>query len=187
METIEALHWPLAQNLAYRIVTRLEDVTREENPFEKWIKVSGRLPLASIDFSTRKLAACSFKVGHNWLWEMPEIVCSEPWIIRGQADWHINANGEMCSEFDVKWQKHLAELVERYTYGLTAEYATEWLVNSTRSLLQRHLVAYRTGLTEWADDWDFWAHARDVAERQFIHEEIRRNHERGRARKSAKH
>lgn len=169
MEVIEYMRWAVAQNLAYRIVTRLRDARREENRADGWIQVTGKLPLASLDFSTAKLAVCSFKVRNYWPEVIPDIVCNEPWLRRGK-EWHINSDGDVCSEFGLKWRDELAVLIEQHTHGLAAEYAAEWLVNSTRSLLQRHLVAHRHGLTKWAAEWDFWAHDWESAKRQYMQE-----------------
>lgn len=177
MESLEKLQWPMAQNLAYRIVTKLERVSRTEDQVAKRIKVAGCLPLASPDYFTKKRAFCVFEVNHEWLWRIPEVTCKESWITKGLADWHIGSDGRLCFEYDERWRQELASMVKCHTFGQTADYAVEWLINSTRSLLNRHLFASRNGLTVWSKQWDFWAHGRKEAGRQLLREQEGNDHE----------
>lgn len=164
------MQWPMAQNLAYRIVTKLERVSRTENKSVKCIQVAGYLPLVSPDYSTKKKAFCEFNVNHEWLWRIPEVSCKESWIRKGVADWHVFSDGRLCFEYDARWRQELSAIAKCYTFGQTADFAVEWLLNSTRSLLNRHLFASRNDLVIWSKQWDFWAHGRGEAERQLIRE-----------------
>ena len=172
MKNLSSIDWSVTQNLAYRIAERLVGFSRiVDDKINCVIQVIGQLPLGDQEFSTGKKARCAFKVDSQWVQKTPEVICLEPWIIRGLADWHIDENGRLCYEFDLNWEQELSAMVEQYTLGLTADYATQWLLNSTRSLLRRHLFASRNGITTWPKSWDFWPHERTAAEQQLINTE----------------
>jgi hypothetical protein len=169
VKILEFLEWPLARNLAYRIVERLAGfpvVSEEKN--RKLILVKGFLPLASEAIFTRKKALCTFEVSPDWVVRAPTVICHERWLIRKLPEWHANIDGAICFEFSLNWEQELLMMVDRHTHGPAAEYAAAWLVNSTRSLLNRHLFASRNGLTAWPKAWDFWPHGFEKAQQQLL-------------------
>lgn len=161
----EWIRWPLAQNLAYRIAERLDKSPAiEEFRSDHMIRVQGLLPLCDEEFQTKKRALCIFSVPFNWIENIPTVSCLESWITKDR-DWHISPKGQLCFELNVKWETELPKLADDYSFGPTADYATEWLLNSTRSLLNRHLFAHRNGIKEWPKpDWDAWAHGKEARE-----------------------
>lgn len=170
MNIPEILQQPLAQNLAYRIVERLDGFSEVvEEPATRRIRITGRLALGDEEFHTKSKARCIFDVGPRWVEDIPHVACLEPWITRRPPEWHIGKDGSLCFEFSLHWRHELSGMVEQFTYGLTAEYAAAWLLNSTRSLLRRHLLAYRQGLTNWPQAWNYWPHGSEAAKRQLKH------------------
>jgi hypothetical protein len=169
----EVIEWPLTQNLAYRIVERLDGFSKLiEDRNRKEIRVTGYLPLADEEFATKKKALCVFDVNAQWVCKIPEVMCLEPWVTRKLPEWHADEYGRLCFEFNLNWERKLPVMVEHYTLGLTADYATKWLLNSTRSLLNRHLFAFRNGINAWPKCWDYWAHGMVDAERQLSENQL---------------
>lgn len=168
MENPEYLRWPTTQNLAYRIIERLEGfpLVSEHRPNAK-ISIRGRLNLSHQEYRTKKAALCTFEVDHTWTEIPPRVICHEPWIKRGDPDWHIHYDGELCFELPIRWKRQVTEIVELHTDGTAAEYACNWLLNSARSLLSRHLFASRNAIARWPTAWEYWAHQRPAAEAQY--------------------
>ena len=169
MRLHESLEWSAALNLAYRVAHNLDamcKVVEDRNNNE--IEITGKLPLSNRDFTTNKRALCIFRINAQWPWQTPDVICCEDWIKKGIPDWHINTDGNLCFEFSKKWMNELPPMVDEYSLGLTSEYASTWLVNSSRSLLNRHLFAFRNGIKDWPKAWDFWAHDKEMALRQFM-------------------
>jgi len=166
------IEWPLAQNFACRIVERLDGFSKViEDRTKCQIQVGGRLPLADQQFFTKNSARCVLEISSRWAWEIPEVACVEPWLTRKMPEWHADENGRLCFEFKLKWEKELPAMVEQYGFGLIADYAATWLLNSTRSLLNRHLFAFRNGIKSWPKAWDYWPHGTIESARQLFENE----------------
>ena len=157
----------LARNLAYRIVCGLNHHPKLVEDRElQLITITGALPLAEEGFSTRATARCIFKLNSSWPSTIPEVTCLEPWLRRKSPEWHAGHNGVLCYEFSLYWARELPIMVEKYTHGLTADWAARWLLHSTRLLLNKHLFAFRNGVTEWPRGWDYWPHDVEAARKQ---------------------
>jgi hypothetical protein len=168
MDIPEYFRWPLTQNLAYRIVEALVPFPKIcEDKTHNRIEIMGRLGLKSEDFDTAKTANCIFQINYDWLYKIPVVACTESWLTRKPPDWHVSKDGQLCFEFNMRWEGKLSAMEAEYTSGLTAEYAAKWLLNSTRSLLQRHLFAFRNGITIWPKVWNYWAHGQGEAEQEY--------------------
>ena len=158
--------WAVARNFAYRIRMNLDNAaTMTEYPESGSIEIAGRLALAMDGLASKKTAFCVFTVPEDWLRNIPVVTCKEPWVRKGD-EWHVHVDYSLCFEFAPKWTRDLLVLVERHTHGLTTEYATTWLLNSTRLLLNRHVLAERTGMKMWPKNWDFWPHGFDAAKKE---------------------
>lgn len=169
MDIPDYLRWPLAQNFGYRILERLSACSKVlEDRAAGTIEITGRIPLASAEFATKKEALCVFRIDHQWAFKIPHVICLEPWITIKPPEWHIYADRRLCFEFDLNWQREMPLMVEQYTFGLAAEYGVTWMVNSSRSLLNRHLFAFRNGITVWPKSWDYWAHSVSEAKQQLL-------------------
>lgn len=169
MNIPEYFEWSVTQNLAYRVVEKLDGFAKViEDKNARRIEISGDLPLAGEEFSTQKQAECIFRIDSQWLSRIPEVVCLEPWVTRKIPEWHVYDDGRLCFEFNLKWEQELPAMVDQYTFGLTASYAAQWLTNSCRWLLNRHLFASRNGIRTWPKSWDYWAHDVIVAKRQLM-------------------
>jgi hypothetical protein len=165
----DILQWPVAQNLGYRIVTALDGYPEviEEIAARK-LKITGSLPLQTQDFATKTKARCTFHVCWRWITEIPVVTCNEGWLIRKPPDWHVGYDGRLCFEFGERWTQDLTSIADELTLGLTADYACAWLLNSVRSLLQRHLFASREKIVDWPAAWDGWAHGECAARKQLM-------------------
>jgi len=172
MDVPDYLHWPMTQNLAYRLVEKLDAVSQVEDSGKREIHVKGFLPLANEEFSTKKKALCAFDVDFQWLRRMPRVTCQESWVKQGQPDWHVDKNGGLCFEFTLHWMQELTAMIETYSIGPTADYAVAWLLNSSRSLLNRHLFAFRNGIQQWPRGWTFWPHGVEPATREYELEKV---------------
>jgi hypothetical protein len=162
----ECLEWPLVQNLAYRVVEKLGFATVLEDKNGRRIQITGNLPLASEEYVTNKRAKCTFYIDSHWPWKIPVVFCLESWVRREVPEWHVYEDGRLCFELDLNWERELPAIVKEYTFGLGASYAAQWLISSSRSLLSRHLFAFRDGITTWPKSWDFWAHTLEDAKEQ---------------------
>lgn len=109
---------------------------------------------------------CSFEVHEQWHVVQPRVWCYEPWFRRGNIDWHSYQDGSLCWELDDQWRVHLRQAAEELTATDLATHAAEYLLNSTRSLLQRHLTGHQLGLVEWPREWECWAHG-NAGRKQF--------------------
>ena len=167
VNTCDIPDWPIVQNFAYRIVEKLDGcskVVEGANPGR--ISITGVLPLHTEAFGTTAMARCMFNILPDWMIKIPEVTCFEPWLTRKPPEWHVDRDGRLCLEFDAHWEQELTEIIDLYTAGLAADYAVSWLLNSTRSLLDRHLFAFRNGITSWPGAWTFWAHGAEAAKHQ---------------------
>jgi hypothetical protein len=159
--------WALAQNLGYRICSKLDGFPhRNENQEKQQIWITGSLALASDEFFTKAKAKCEFYVDAHWPEKPPVVWCKEPWVKHG-AQWHIDRTGLLCWEQYLNWRDSIRSVIEEATIGNAAEYGTTWLIRSIRSLLNRHLFAHRAGIEAWRKEWDYWAHEQ-AGEKQYL-------------------
>ena len=140
---------------------------------KKNIHLDGCIELGDEHFYTQKKARCSFDISTNWVQKIPIVICRESWVIRKPPEWHVYEDGNLCFEFELNWGYKLSAMVDKYTHGLAAEYATKWLLSSTRSLLNRHLFAVRAGIKSWNADWNYWPHGHDDASKEFLRTETK--------------
>lgn len=110
---------------------------------------------------------CSVVIHPRWDLIPPQVWCHESWFRRGNADWHSYRDGGLCWELADRWRAHLANLLYLVPITTITRHAAEYLLNSVRSLLERHLTGHRLGLVEWPPEWKYWAHG-DAGLRQFL-------------------
>lgn len=103
-------------------------------------------------------ALCTFHMPNAWLSDSPEVWCYENWFRRGNLDWHAYSDGKLCWDLDLRWRVHLKSLASVLSREQFAQHAAEYLLNSVRSLLTRHLTGYKLGLKEWPKEWLQWSH-----------------------------
>lgn len=153
--------WALARNLAYRIIVGLSGQTKTIEEEEKGlITVTGNLPLTAGGVGVRSTARSVFEVSQYWPQTIPQVWCLEPWVRREPPHWHAGKGGLLCVEFGLNWARELTSMVETHTHGSTADFAAEWLLNSTRKVLNMHHFAFRNGITKWPKEWEScsWPH-----------------------------
>lgn len=105
-------------------------------------------------------ALCTLHLPERWLSHPPTVWCHESWFRRGNIDWHAYSDGSLCWDLDQRWRVHLRCLARVLTREQLARHAAEYLLNSVRSLLTRHLTGHKLGLTEWPKEWLQWSHGR---------------------------
>ena len=173
MTVPECLIWPMVYNLALRLYCELEQPKSIVlDTRGRLVRFNGILPLSHEGIRTRATAACRFVIGPDWLEQLPYVACDEPWVIRGDADWHTYTNGSLCFEFEERWRDELAIVAAADGLGPAAEFARIWCLNSTRCLLWKHLAASRARMKEWPREWDSWSHG-PAAHQQYLREKLR--------------
>jgi hypothetical protein len=174
MDIPEYFHLPLLQNFGYRLLGKLEPYSAHTiNRQNLSMLIEGGLCLGSADFVTKKVVPCKFVFTWNWIDNPPLVRPSAPWLKRGIADWHIHSDGTLCFEFDPNWTTQLQSIYDETTLGPLSDYAVNWLINSTRSLLRRQLCAHRDNIKDWSPKWEFWPH--DTLEAMKIFKKETRN------------
>ena len=131
----------------------------------KTLTVEGRLNLSHEEITTRTTALCTFVVPLSWRQRQPLVWCREPWrklpLPGGvcNAEWHVLGNGSLCYELPHRWQDEIAAAERIGGAALVVELAGEWVLNSVRWLLYRHLEAFRHNLPRWENErWPAWGH-----------------------------
>jgi hypothetical protein len=120
--------------------------------------VEGRLNLSHDEVKTSIAARCSFRFGADWITRLPVVSTSEPWLIRGGAEWHIFSDGNICYVYGPHWRDEVAAVLVEFDIEAAAAFAAAWCVRSTQWLLYRHHFAFEHGLKKWPIEWPFWPH-----------------------------
>ena len=165
----EGLQWALTKNFAYRLIDECEGFSKLNSDSQNsGIIITGKLRLGSQEFETKSIAECTFIADDLWAESPPTVICKEPWVTLGKADWHIAEDGTLCWDYDVHWKDCMASITNEVTGGEAAEFGKIWMLRSVRNLLNRHLFARRSGIMEWRKEWDYWNHGRDEAAKEYL-------------------
>ena len=128
------------------------------------ITVEGRLNLSHEEIVTRAKALCTFIVPLAWRQIHPLVWCREPWrklpLPGGvcNAEWHVLGQGNLCYELQHRWQDEISAATLAGGSDAAVELAGDWVLNSVRWLLYRHLEAFRRNLSHWDSQWLAWRH-----------------------------
>ena len=129
------------------------------------ITVEGRLNLSHEEIITRTAALCTFVVPMAWRRIQPLVWCRERWrklpLPGGgcNAEWHVLGQGNLCYELQHRWQDKISAAELAGGSGAAVELAGDWVLNSVRWLLYRHLEAFRRDLPRWENaQWPAWRH-----------------------------
>ena len=160
------LDWPLAKDAALKIHSELKNAELSFDEKGKSALIKGTLPLGDSDYSTKAMAQCRFKLRADWLRNIPHTHCDASWLKR-EIDWHAYSDGGLCFDLGLFWSDEIFAVVDAYGHVAAAEFARIWLVRSVRSLVRRHLVAHRVGITDWSSSWADWKHGRKGVEQYF--------------------
>lgn len=150
----------LALNLANRLHSRLAE-PRILSLKESRFYVEGGLLHPKLQ--TRGAAHCWFIVPDDWMRRIPTVGCKEQWVVKGDADWHTYADGSLCIDHRERWEQYILNLADRHPFHTFMLAATEWIINSTASLLGRHMLKSQGFVTTWDPAWDFWEHGEGSA------------------------
>lgn len=127
--------------------------------------VEGRLNLSHEEIITKTTALCTFVIPVTWRQGQPFVWCREPWrklALPGgitNADWHVLGNGSLCYELLHRWRDEIAATELTSGTPATIALAEDWMLNSVRWLLYRHLEAFRRNLARWDNErWPAWGH-----------------------------
>lgn len=129
------------------------------------ITVEGRLNLSHEEIVTRATALCTFVIPVVWKKRLPSVWCREPWrkhpLPGGltNAEWHVLSDGSLCYELPHRWRDKIPEAEQAGGTPAAIALAQDWILNSVRWLLYRHLEAFRHNLTYWDNErWPAWGH-----------------------------
>lgn len=132
------------------------------------ITVEGRLNLSHEGITTRAAALCTFVIPVAWKKKLPSVWCRERWrrepLSDGipDADWHVFGDGSLCYELPHRWQDKIPEAERVGGTPAALALAEDWMLNSVRWLLYRHLEAFRRKLARWDNErWPAWGHGYD--------------------------
>lgn len=114
----------------------------------------------------RDSALCRFHISPNFIEQMPEVYCFEPWI-RREIDWHFFSSGKLCWQYPPFWREWMRLVASETDLAGTVAYAARWCMTATRSLLHKHRLGRELGLTKWSPAWTEWAHGEAAARRQY--------------------
>ncbi len=116
---------------------------------------------------------CSVEPTLQWQKEIPKISCLEPWIRRGDMDWHAYEDGSLCVEVAPRWHDEITKVAKTHPEAQTLRFAAEYLLNSAAWLITRHRYAFENHLTKWPKTWRYWAHGpqgnRDYHKESHVH------------------
>jgi hypothetical protein len=154
------MEWPAIQNVGFRIYAAMSPLSLIWDDRDNWrMSLRGMLPLQGEGFSSRARAQCRFEIDRTWKVQPPRVWCSSPWVRRDSNwSWHASSEGELCYECDQRWQDDIGAVIANAELLSASDFAAEWILNSVRALLRKHLFAARHGLTEWQDEWPDWSH-----------------------------
>lgn len=113
-------------------------------------------------------------VREPWIVYPPSVwIADDPsWLKRGDADWHVFDDRQVCYELSVRWSEHFIRLLKLRTPGLEG-LAAQWLTRSTAYLLQVHYVCSLFGIDEWPEKVaPSWAHNFETALEQYREERL---------------
>lgn len=149
----------MAVNLAERIRGRLDKAGPLQQRGPSLFRVEGGVWGAKM--YSRIPARCWFDISGNWVGTIPIVGCCEPWCTRGSADWHMDASGVMCLDHAERWRQYMQSVASEGSFEELLLTATEWLLNSTISLLGRHQLKHQGMTTEWNRSWAYWPHGKE--------------------------
>ncbi len=125
------------------------------------------MTLGSPELSTRATAKCLIVIDAGWMVSPPYVRCTEPWLRKGEDDWHTSQFGVLCWDYDTRWKDTTQAIINQSTIGQAAEYSVASMLRSVRNLLNRHLWAHRLGEKVWQKEWDYWPHNPTVAAKEY--------------------
>lgn len=136
------------------------------------IGVNGILRVRDFAADTEYDAQCTIIGTVRWWYEPLRVFCHEAWM-RSSFDWHQlreNSSWYLCYELPERWEDRIAKVRNANDTLQTIEFAKEFCLRSSRSLIEKHLFAFRQNIATWPSEWDAWPHNREAAVREFRHE-----------------
>lgn len=129
-------------------------------------RVSGEWPLHAHGERGDTVVRIKFGIADVWMSEPPRVT-TDAGFIRCEADWHVNPDGSLCHILREEWSARIDRLARdtEFDMNVIVDFASTWCLAAADSLITRHLIARRVGISEWPDEWADWAHGRNgVAE-----------------------
>jgi hypothetical protein len=155
-------------NLAMRICEKLGPPKHCQRDFGNEYIVVGKVPLSHGAIKTKAKAKCRFHISPDWTKKMPLVVCEEAWRAPGNnSEWHISDRGGLCTELELRWRDEVHSVYRSKGLCPAADFAADWLLNSTATLLGRHLMLFRNIVSRWDDSWEYWAHEKLPGEAEY--------------------
>jgi hypothetical protein len=139
------------------------------------IGVSGTLCVRDVAADSNYDARCTIIGTVRWWYEPLRVFCHEPWM-KPNVEWHQlreDSSWYLCYELPERWEDRIAKVRDVNDILQTIEFAKEFCLRSSRSLIEKHLFAFRQNITRWPPEWEAWPHNRGAAVREF-RQELRR-------------
>lgn len=133
------------------------------------IGVSGTLRVRDVATDAECDARCTIIGTVRWWYEPLRVFCDEPWMKRS-VEWHQLREGSswyLCYELPERWEDRIAKVRDANDTLQTIEFAKEFCLRSSRSLIEKHLFGSRQNITKWPPEWHAWPHDRRAAVREF--------------------
>ena len=118
------------------------------------------------------LLPLSFDLPPSPLANHPRVTSDAAWL-RREPDWHVYSNGALCWTYPQHYFELIEELSRHLDEAALLETAACWCVSKSAELVERHLIADRSGLKTWPTEWEAWPHGVSEAQAQF--EKMKRN------------
>lgn len=134
-----------ARKVAERI--RSGTVTEDSAFFRITGVIVGEMTLAPIEILSWKSDRLRLDPPSAW--------CRERWM-RDNSDWHNSAASGMCWVLGDQWRDEMQE--SKTNSADLIQYGSLWLVEATKSLIDRHYHAFRFGIVQWPGDWTAFSH-----------------------------
>ena len=159
-----------AFHLAAKFYARLTEPCYLSYPFNTDKSfVRGMLNLSHAHIKDTTNVKIKIKISSDWIESQPEVFCFAPWMKVGD-DWHVNNEKKLCWDLSYRWTDYLSEIRKKADLQEVEDFAVMWCLNSTKSLIHKHLLANDCGFTEWQKDWKYWSHSLEVAREDYLRE-----------------
>lgn len=121
--------------------------------------VSGEWALHAHGERGETVVRMTFGVADNWMNEPPRAT-TDAGFIRHEADWHVNPDASLCHVLREEWEARIDHQTREAAFDMNVivDFAASWCLAAADSLVTRHLIGRRVGMTKWPHEWDDWSH-----------------------------
>lgn len=128
------------------------------SPDKSAATLAGTVTLSHDGIGANTEATCWYFLHHDWVNVPPVVRCREPWVRKGDPDWHVSKEGVLCYDLDLRWQREVGTVMSEEGMRAASAFAAAWCVHHSKWLLLRHRFAYENNIRSWPKDWPAWKH-----------------------------